>query len=160
MSNFSSIVFSEKFRLGLVPLPRWLAGWRWFFTRCGSQAHHSIPHSAPPPYKSNSELTVFVRSSLVEPRCPCRDVGEVIPVGSLRPRVQNLGRPHLRTPIMRRLHADRGDNPDPGIGHQSTCSKKIVDERCAIRQRTQSLTRRGWVRGVTRQDCGRSVSIS
>jgi hypothetical protein len=38
---------------------------------------------------------------------------------------------------MRRLHADRGDNPDPGIGHQSTCSKKIVDERCAIRQRTQ-----------------------
>ena len=35
---------------------------------------------------------------------------------------------HPRTPIMRRLHADRGDNPDPGIG-QSTCSKKIVDER-------------------------------
>ena len=37
---------------------------------------------------------------------------------------------------MRRLHADRGDNPDPGIG-QSTCSKKIIDERCAIRQRSQ-----------------------
>jgi hypothetical protein len=37
---------------------------------------------------------------------------------------------------MRRLHADRGDNPDPGIG-QSTCSKKTVDEQCAIRQRTQ-----------------------
>jgi hypothetical protein len=36
---------------------------------------------------------------------------------------------------MRRLHADRGDNPDPGIG--IPCSKKIVDERCAIRQRTQ-----------------------
>jgi hypothetical protein len=35
--------------------------------------------------KSNSELTMFVRSSLVELRCPCRDVGEVIPVGSLRP---------------------------------------------------------------------------
>jgi hypothetical protein len=37
---------------------------------------------------------------------------------------------------MRRLHADRGDNPDLGIG-QSTCSKKIVDERRAIRQRSQ-----------------------
>ena len=34
---------------------------------------------------TNSELTVFVRSSLVELRCPCRDVGEVIPVASLRP---------------------------------------------------------------------------
>jgi hypothetical protein len=33
----------------------------------------------------NSELIVFVRSSLVEPRCPCRDVGEAIPVASLRP---------------------------------------------------------------------------
>ena len=30
-------------------------------------------------------------------------------------RAQNSGRPHPRTPIMRRLHADRGDNPDPGI---------------------------------------------
>jgi hypothetical protein len=29
--------------------------------------------------------TVFVHLLLVEPRCPCRDVGEVIPVGSLRP---------------------------------------------------------------------------
>ena len=28
---------------------------------------------------------MFVRSSLVEPRCPCRDVGEAILVGSLRP---------------------------------------------------------------------------
>jgi hypothetical protein len=28
---------------------------------------------------------VFVRSSLVELRCPCRDVGEAIPVASLRP---------------------------------------------------------------------------
>jgi hypothetical protein len=31
---------------------------------------------------------------------------------------------------------DRGDNPDPGIG-QSTCSNTILDERCAIRHRTQ-----------------------
>jgi len=28
---------------------------------------------------------VFVHSSLVESRCPCRDVGEAILVGSLRP---------------------------------------------------------------------------
>jgi diketogulonate reductase-like aldo/keto reductase len=28
-------------------------------------------------------------------------------------------------------------NPDPGIEHHLTCSKKIVDKRCAIRQRTQ-----------------------
>ena len=28
---------------------------------------------------------MFVRSSLVKLRCPCRDVGEAIPVGSLRP---------------------------------------------------------------------------
>ena len=68
-----------------APLPRWLAGWRWSFMQCGSQAQHSIPHSAPRCDNSNSELTVFVRSSLVESRCPCRDVGEVIPVGSLRP---------------------------------------------------------------------------
>jgi hypothetical protein len=27
---------------------------------------------------------------------------------------------------------DRGDNPDPGIGHQSTCSKKIVDENARL----------------------------
>jgi hypothetical protein len=33
----------------------------------------------------NNELTVLVLSSLVESRCPCRDVGEAIPVGSLRP---------------------------------------------------------------------------
>jgi hypothetical protein len=38
---------------------------------------------------------------------------------------------------MRRLHADRGDNPDPGTEHKSTCSKKIIDGQCAIRQRTQ-----------------------
>lgn len=36
-------------------------------------------------HKSSSELTVFVHSSLVESRCPCRDVGEAILVGSLRP---------------------------------------------------------------------------
>jgi hypothetical protein len=28
---------------------------------------------------------MFARSSLVEPPCPCRDVGEAIPVASLRP---------------------------------------------------------------------------
>jgi hypothetical protein len=38
-------------------------------------------------------------------------------------RAQNLGRPHPRMPIMRRLRADRGDNPDPG-----TQVKNIVDE--------------------------------
>jgi hypothetical protein len=48
------------------------------------------------------------------------------------PRVPRLG---TRRPGIRISH--RGDNPDSGIGHQSTCSKKIVDERCAIRQRSQ-----------------------
>jgi hypothetical protein len=38
-------------------------------------------------------------------------------------RAQNLGRPHPRTPIMWRLHADRGDNPTPGI---STTSKRLL----------------------------------
>jgi hypothetical protein len=39
---------------------------------------------------------------------------------------------------MRRLHADRGDNPDPGIQHRWMCvPTKIVDGQCAIRQRTQ-----------------------
>jgi hypothetical protein len=39
---------------------------------------------------------------------------------------------------MRRLHADRGDNPDPGIQDRWMCvPTKIVDEQCAIRQRTQ-----------------------
>jgi hypothetical protein len=37
-------------------------------------------------------------------------------------------------PIMWRLHADRGDNPDPGIRRYI---EKIVDEQRAIRQRTQ-----------------------
>ncbi len=33
-------------------------------------------------------------------------------------RARNGGRPDPRTPIMRRLRADRGDNPDPGtLGH-------------------------------------------
>jgi transposase len=43
-------------------------------------------------------------------------------------RVRNPGRPHPRTPIMRRLHADRGDNPDPGIQDRWMCvPTKIVD---------------------------------
>jgi hypothetical protein len=37
------------------------------------------------PHKLSNELIVFVRSSLVEPQCPCREVGEAIPVASLRP---------------------------------------------------------------------------
>ena len=58
---------------------------------------------------------MFVHSSLVESRCPCRDVGEAILVGSLRP--IRTARETLGgwTPIMRRLHANRGDNPVPGI---------------------------------------------
>jgi transposase len=40
-------------------------------------------------------------------------------------RAQNSGRPHPRTPIMRRLDADRGDNPAPGI---QCYIEKIVDE--------------------------------
>jgi hypothetical protein len=56
-------------------------------------------------------------------------------------RAQNPGSPHART-LMRRLDADRGNNPDPGIEHQSTSSKKIIDGQCAIRQRTQ-FCRRG-----------------
>src|SRR5215471_13859012 len=42
-----------------------------------TQRHNAI--------RRDSELTVFVHSSLVESRCPCRDVGEAILVGSLRP---------------------------------------------------------------------------
>ena len=51
---------------------------------CGSQAHHSIRRLAPLHHTSKHGLTVFVpvHSSL---GCPCRDVGEAIPVGSLRP---------------------------------------------------------------------------
>ncbi len=51
---------------------------------CGSQAHHSIRRLAPLHHKSKHGLTVSVpvHSSL---GCPCRDVGEAIPVGSLRP---------------------------------------------------------------------------
>jgi hypothetical protein len=41
-------------------------------------------------------------------------------------RVQNSGRPHPRTPIMRRLHADRGDNPDPGIGYNQRAAKRSL----------------------------------
>ena len=40
-------------------------------------------------------------------------------------RAQNSGRPYPRTPIMRRLDADRGDNPAPGI---QCYIEKIVDE--------------------------------
>jgi hypothetical protein len=83
------------------------------------------------------EVIVFVYSSLVESRCPCPDVGEAILVGSLRPirtARETLGGRTLRTPIMRRLRADRGDNPAPG----TWCYiEKIVDEWRAIRQRTQ-----------------------
>jgi hypothetical protein len=67
------------------------------FTPCGSEAQHSIRQHD----KSNSEPTV----------------GEAISVGSLRPiltAAKTLGGPDPRTPIMRRLHADRGDNPDSG----------------------------------------------
>jgi hypothetical protein len=39
---------------------------------------------------------------------------------------------------MRRLHADRGDNPDAGIQCQPNgAPDKIADENHAIRQRTQ-----------------------
>ncbi len=71
---------------------------------------------------------------LAKLRRPCRDVGEVIPVASLRPlwtaRETVGGRPDPRTPIMRRLCADRGDNPDPGTPWDKL---NQVDERHAIR---------------------------
>jgi hypothetical protein len=58
--------------------------------------------------KSNSALTVFLRSLLVELGCPYRDVGEAVPVGSLlrpiRTAPKNSGRLHPRTAIM----ADHG----------------------------------------------------
>jgi hypothetical protein len=79
---------------------------------------------------------VFVRSSLVELRCPCRDVGEAIPVASLRPirtACKTLGGHILEHPSC------GGFMPTAetiGIG-QSTCSKKILDERRAIRQQSQ-----------------------
>jgi hypothetical protein len=80
---------------------------------------------------SNSELTVFIRSSDVPPgRGRGRSRGFV---AADPDRAQNLGRPQPRTPIMWRLHADLGDNPDPGIQHYI---EKIVDEQRAIRQRT------------------------
>src|SRR5450759_5156215 len=52
-----------------------------------SGTHHSIPNSASSRHKSNQMLmlTIVVDLSLVASRCPCRDVGEAIPVGSLRP---------------------------------------------------------------------------
>ena len=46
---------------------------------------HSIPSSVSPRHDSNYRLIVLVHPSLVAIRCPCRDVGEVIPVASLRP---------------------------------------------------------------------------
>jgi hypothetical protein len=68
-----------------VPLLHLLGKWRWCFTPCGSQEQRSTQHSALSRHKSKGELTVFEYSLLVESRCPCRDVGEAIPVGSLRP---------------------------------------------------------------------------
>jgi hypothetical protein len=72
---------------------------------------------------------VFVLPLLVvESQCPCRDVGKAIPVASLRliqTAHETVGGRTLRTPIMRRLHADRGDNPAPGI---QCYVEKIVDE--------------------------------
>ena len=47
-------------------------------------------------------------------------------------RAQNPGRPHPRTPIIRRLHADRGDNPDPrtsaGSKRSLTTSARLDNE--------------------------------
>jgi hypothetical protein len=73
---------------------------------------------------------------VVESRCPCRDVGEAILVGSLRPirtARKTLGGRTLERPSCG-LRADRGDNTAPGI----QCHiENIVDEQRAIRQRTQ-----------------------
>ena len=46
---------------------------------------------------------------------------------------------------MWRRHADRGDNPDPGIQHYI---EKIVDEQRAIRQRTQSDREASYARNL------------
>jgi hypothetical protein len=75
-------------------------------------------------------------------------VGEVIPVGSLRP-IRTTQKIWEAAPS--NAHHGGGFMPtaettlNPASGHQSTCSKKIVDERCAIRQRTQFWTRKALV---------------
>jgi hypothetical protein len=57
-------------------------------------------------------------------RHPCRDVGKVIPFDGVQPRITpadcvvHIGTPDLRSPIMRRPHADCED--DPASGKRST----------------------------------------
>ena len=42
---------------------------------------------------------------------------------------------------MRRLHADRGDNPDPGIGHQSTAAKTSLTSDARLDNKPNSIRR-------------------
>jgi len=57
-------------------------------------------------------------------------------------RARNLGRPHPRTPIMRRLHADRGDNPFPANCATSkrllTSDARLDNEPNLIVEKTRS----------------------
>jgi hypothetical protein len=83
---------------------------------------------------------MFVRSSLVEPPCPCRDVGEAIPVASLRPirtACQTLGGHILEHPSCGGFMPTAETTLIPASGINQRAAKKIIDERCAIRQRSQ-----------------------
>jgi len=64
------------------------------------------------------------------------------------PERETLGGPHPRTPIMRRLDADRGDNPDPGIlnlGDANTSGRATVP-RLSLRTSFGTDQPPGWIR--------------
>jgi hypothetical protein len=97
----------------------------------------SNPHSAPPRHNSNNELTVFVVPSLVESRCPGRDVGEAIPVGSLRPiRTvhKTLGGRTLERPLCVGLMPTAETTLLPAY---SATSKRSLTSSAQLGQRTQ-----------------------
>ncbi len=82
---------------------------------------------------------MFVHSSLVESRCPCRDVGKAILVASLRPirtARKTLGGRTLERPSCGGFVPTAETTLIPASGYQSMCTKKVVDEQRAIRQRT------------------------
>jgi hypothetical protein len=72
---------------------------------------------------------VFVHSSLVELRCPCRDVGEAIPVASLRP-----SGPRTKTPGGRTL------KPTSCGGFMPTAETTLISASGNQRAAKKSLT--------------------
>lgn len=113
---------------------------------CGSLAGHSIPHSVLPhrnQLRSNRVRIVFTSRTAMSLSGRGRGHSRSFVAADLD-RAQNPGRPHPRTPIMQRLHADCGDNPDPDIQCQAMSHQNKKPLTSSARLDNKAKSRSCW----------------